>query len=82
MRTHSIYLALAILVLCPFASAQWEPIGPPLINQYTFAVSGPGVFLQSPPSCSIIPPTTISGVQHEISVSWCRIVHLPLQSST
>jgi hypothetical protein len=44
MRTHSICLAPAILVLCPFASAQWESIGPPLINQYTFAVSGPGDF--------------------------------------
>ena len=45
MRTQSICLALAIILLCPFASAQWvQTNGPYGGYVYAFAVSGTNLF--------------------------------------
>lgn len=46
MRTHSIYLVSAILVLCPNLSAQWvKTAGPDSGNVGAIAVSGTDVFV-------------------------------------
>ena len=46
MRTHSIYLSFAIIVLCPHMSAQWvETAGPDSGDVGALAVSGTDVFV-------------------------------------